>query len=387
MQFNRIIYSQIQNSLSQSDDIIILFGARQVGKTSLCQVILAEYIQAGKKAQYFQCESELVQHAFATNNIEAILDLIGDYDLVILDEAQSIADIGWRLKLIADYNQFSSHKIKVIATGSSSFELANQINEPLTGRAEQYYLFPLSLSEIKQQNSRAEIRHKLAQILVFGMYPSIFDQSQKTISKEIQKIFNNYLYKDILTFENIKKSSLLKDLTKLLALQIGQETSLNSLAQKLNVSIATIDRYLNLLEQTFIIFKLKTLNRNSAKEITRNFKVYFYDLGVRNFIINNFNPIEMRTDIGALWENFCVVEKVKKNYYENNDSNPANMYFWRTYDQAEIDLVEEKNGQFDASECKFSPNKKAKIPIEFARSYNPHTFTVIHSENFVDFLL
>lgn len=388
MHFDRIIKAQIQASLTSSDDVILIYGARQVGKTSLCEAILSDFEKSNpNKSRYFQCESQVVQTAFSQNNIDQILELIGGCDLVVLDEAQSIPDIGWRLKIIADYNQTQNHKIKIIATGSSSFELANKINEPLTGRAEQYWLYPLSLAEIKQKYSLAEIRNKINQILVYGLYPSIFDQTQSVINKEIQKIFNNYLYKDILAFENIKKSTLLKDLTKLLALQIGQEVSLNTLAQKLNVSIATIERYLNLLEQTFIIYRLRTLNRNSSKEITRNFKIYFYDLGVRNYLINNFNPVDLRTDIGELWENFCVIERVKKITYESNGKILPNQYFWRTYTQAEIDYIEELNEEFLAVEFKYSENKKPKLSIEFSRSYPKHRFLVVNKSNFLDFLV
>jgi uncharacterized protein len=311
--------------------------------------------------------------------------LIGDYDLIVLDEAQTIADIGWRLKLIYDYQQGRGKKIKIIATGSSSFELANQINEPLTGRAQQFWLYPLSLQELRQGYTVPEIKQRLAQVLIYGLYPSIFDQSLDTINLEIGKIFSNYLYKDILTFESIKNSSLLNDLTKLLALQIGSEVSFNSLAQKLNVSITTIDRYLNLLEQAFIIFRLRTLNRNSSKEITRNFKIYFYDLGMRNYIINNFNPIDLRTDIRELWENFCVIERLKK--LEYNQGLLPSMYFWRTYSQQEIDFVEEQNGSFNAVEFKYSEKKKDKIPSEFAKSYPNHSFEVINKDNFDRFLI
>jgi uncharacterized protein len=388
MKYTRTIKTQIQSSLHASDDIIVIYGARQVGKTSLCYEILSEYEENHLgKSRYFQCEDQIVQNAFESNNIDNILNLIGDYDLVVLDEAQSIVDIGWRLKLIADYNETADHKIKIIATGSSSFELANNVNEPLTGRAEQYWLFPLTLGEIRDQYSIAEMKYKINSILVYGLYPSIFDQSNQIINKEIQKIFSNYLYKDILHFENIKKSTLLTDLTRLLALQIGHEISLNSLAQKLNTSIATIERYLNLLEQTFIIFRLRTLNRNSSKEITRNFKIYFYDLGVRNYIINNFNSPNLRTDIGELWENFCVIERVKMNIYRNHSELPANQYFWRTYTQAEIDFIEEKNGYFHAMEFKYSSRKHPKLPIEFARSYPNNRYSIIHSDNFTDFLL
>jgi uncharacterized protein len=388
MHYTRIIKSKIQSSMASSNDIILIYGARQVGKTSLSLELLEEYNNKNPgKGQYFHCESREVQNAFEENSIESMFKLIGDYSFVILDEAQSITDIGWRLKLIADYNVTSKNPIQIIATGSSSFELANKINEPLTGRAELFWMFPLTVREIRQHNSIAKIEDKLSDILVYGLYPSVFDKDLKTKNMEIQKIFNNYLYKDILTFENIKKSTLLKDLTKILALQIGSEISLNSLAQKLNVSIATIERYLNLLEQTFIIYRLRTLNKNSSKEITRNFKIYFYDLGARNFLINNFNDIDSRTDIGELWENFCVIERVKLNVYNSNESLPSNQYFWRTYTQQEIDFVEEKNNVYSAFEFKFSSKKKSKLPIEFSKSYPQNNYTVINSENFTDYLL
>ena len=387
----RTLEPVIYKTLITSQDIIIIYGARQVGKTSLCLEIQKKYNQdkrdpsnTAKTSRYFNCEEQLVQEAFSSNSLSKLLDLIGDYSLVILDEAQTIPDIGWRLKLIADHNVTSSKPIQIIATGSSSFELANKINEPLTGRAEVFEMFPLSLNELKQGLSRAELKHRLDEILIFGTYPSIFGHSLETKNKEMQKVFENYLYKDILTYETIKKSTLLRDLLRLLAVQIGKEISLNSLAQKLNVSIATIGRYLDLLQQTFIIFTLRTLNTNGTKEITKGFKVYFYDLGVRNYLINNFNPLELRADFGEMWENFIVAEKVKQNSYTKHQEFGFNQYFWKSYTRAEVDFVEEKGGSYIAYEIKYSPKKNPKLPIEFAKQYPSHEFKVINPENFLE---
>ena len=380
--FSRILEPLILETLQKSKDIVIIYGARQVGKTSLC---LELQKKSSSKSRYFNCEENLVQEAFSSNNLSKILDLIGNYQLVILDEAQTIPNIGWRLKLIADYNATAENPIQIIATGSSSFELANEISEPLTGRAEVFEMFPLSIVELKQSFNNAELRNKLNEILIFGTYPSIFDQNLVTKNKEIQKIFDNYLYKDILTYETLKKSTLLKDLLKLLALQIGKEISLNSLAQKLNVSIATIARYLDLLEQTFIIFKLRTLNTNASKEVIKNFKVYFYDLGARNYLINNFNPIDLRTDFGEMWENFIVTEKVKQNSYNKHSDFGFNQYFWKSYTKAEVDFVEEKNGLYNTFEIKYSSKKNPKLPVEFVKIYPNNTFNVINSTNFLSY--
>ena len=380
--FSRILEPLILETLQKSKDIVIIYGARQVGKTSLC---LELQKKSSSKSRYFNCEENLVQEAFSSNNLSKILDLIGNYQLVILDEAQTIPNIGWRLKLIADYNATAENPIQIIATGSSSFELANEISEPLTGRAEVFEMFPLSIVELKQSFNNAELRNKLNEILIFGTYPSIFDQNLATKNKEIQKIFDNYLYKDILTYETLKKSTLLKDLLKLLALQISKEISLNSLAQKLNVSIVTITRYLDLLEQTFIIFKLRTLNTNASKEVIKNFKVYFYDLGARNYLINNFNPIDLRTDFGEMWENFIVTEKVKQNSYNKHSDFGFNQYFWKSYSKAEVDFVEEKNGLYNTFEIKYSSKKNPKLPVEFVKIYPNNTFNVINSTNFLSY--
>ena len=392
--YSRILEQLIYASLQKSLDLIIIYGARQVGKTSLCLKILEKFnsdqenlVNKFNKSRYFNCEEKLVQQAFAENDLSKILELIGDYDLVILDEAQTIKDIGWRLKLISDYNSTAIKSIKIIATGSSSFELANKINEPLTGRAEIFEMFPLCLKEIKADLSIHELKEKTNEMLVFGTYPSVFGKSLETKNKEMQKVFDNYLYKDILTWETLKKSTLLKDLLKLLALMIGKEISLNSLAQKLNVSIATISRYLDLLQQTFIIFPLRTLNTNGTKEISRSFKIYFYDLGVRNYLINNFNPIPLRTDFGEIWENFIVAEMFKQNSYNKHLSFGFNQYFWKSYTKAEIDFVQEKNGEYNALEIKYNSKKSPKVPVEFTRLYPNHTFEVINCDNFPSFFV
>ena len=376
----RTIQKQVTERLFQGR-VIVIFGARRVGKTTMCKDILDKY--PSKDTQYYNCEDSIIQEAMSQNNPERMKDFFGKKKLIVLDEAQTIPEIGKRLKIMID----TFPGIQIIATGSSSFELANQVGEPLVGRQFTFWMHPLTLSEISQNpkyTSNLQIQHNFDKILRFGLYPSIFDKNIDEATELLSEMTESYLFKDILAHENIKKSKLLSDLLKLLALSIGSELSLNWLAQRLNTSVVTVDKYIYLLEQTFIIFRLNTLNRNLKKEISKGFKVYFWDLGIRNQVINSFNTLETRNDVGALWENFCIAERLKK---IKNEKLHANSYFWRTYDQQEIDYIEEKDGGFLALECKWSENKKAKAPKIFLETYPSTVFEVINNQNWWKYLV
>jgi len=358
--------------------LVIIYGARQVGKTTLSKEILRPY---GKDARYINCETLDKQAYFNETNPQKIKSLLGNYKIIVLDEAQRIENIGLVLKVLID----EYPDLQIIATGSSSFDLSNKVIEPLTGRSITFQLFPLSVAEIKNNYDKLYIESKLESLLIFGNYPEIFNSSAKDAKTLLNNLAANYLYKDVLEFEQLKKSDLLLKLLKLLALQIGSEVKINELATNLKTSSKTIERYLDLLEKTFVIFRLHAFNRNLRKEIGKSFKVYFYDLGIRNSLINNFNLLELRSanEIGALWENFCIVERLK---YNQARDYLANIYFWRTYDQKEIDYIEESGGALHTFEFKWSSAKKSKIPQEFLTTYKNSDFKLINRDNYLDFV-
>lgn len=364
----RLSQNLIEKALFK-DKTIILYGARQVGKTTLLLNLLKDFEDQGR---YLNCEILSVEENLKDAEPEKIKAYLGNYKIVVLDEVQNIPDAGKILKVITD----SIKEIQIIATGSSSFELANKTAEPMTGRIIQLKLFPLSLHEIKEKSDWFDVNSKLEKILRFGCYPEVFLADDVNAKKILNEIISGYLFKDVLKFEGIKKSSLLKNLVISLALQIGSEVTYNELATKLGVSSITVQKYIDILEQAFIIFKLNSFSRNIRKELTKSFKIYFYDVGVRNALINNFNTISLRNDVGALWENFCISERIKANeYYQRN----PNIYFWRTYTQQEIDYVEEIDGKITGYEFKFSDKQKVKIPKSFVEAYSAEVFTVSKS--------
>ena len=311
--------------------IIIIYGARQVGKTTLVKKILNDF---KKPYGYFNCDELDILNRFqnATNSSN-LKQIIGNNKLVVIDEAQRVKNIGIKLKLLVD----NFPNIQVIATGSSSFELSNIINEPLTGRSLEFWLFPFSLNEIYNKNQFLEAERNLESLLIYGSYPEIinltsFDQK----AQRIKYLASNYLYKDILKFDNIKSSEIIVKLLQALALQIGSEVSYNELANLIGVNKQTIANYISLLEKAFIIFRLSPYSGNMRKAIGKLRKIYFFDLGIRNAIINNQNPLSIRDDIGKLWENFIISEKYKQ---QLGLGFKTNYYFWRTYDKQEVDLV------------------------------------------------
>ena len=361
----RLLENNIEGTLLEGKTII-LYGARQVGKTTLVQNILNNY---GKIGRYLNCEIISVEQNLTKAEPEKLKAFLGDYKLIVLDEAQNLQNTGKILKVITD----SLKDIQIIATGSSSFDLANKTAEPMTGRVITHTLFPLSVLEIKNNSDWLTVDAQLEKLLIFGSYPEIYTSNEEKAIKKLEELASSYLFKDLLQFKGIKKSSLLKNLLIALALQLGNEVTHNELASKFGVSSLTIQKYLDLLEQSFVIFKLNSFSRNIRKELTKAFKIYFYDNGIRNALINNFNAIPLRNDIGALWENFCISERIKANSYNNRN---VNSYFWRTYDQKEIDYIEETSGEIIGYEMKYSEKQKLKVPKGFKETYNAEVYKI-----------
>jgi hypothetical protein len=355
--------------------IVILYGPRQVGKTFLCKHFLNKH----KNSLYLNCDEPDVEKALTNKTSTTLKQYIGNKTLIIIDEAQRVKNIGITLKLLID----TYPKIQILATGSSSFDLANKISEPLTGRVFEFKLFPFSIDEISQKMSNIEIDRNFNNFLKFGSYPELIINSFKNAKETCNLIAQKYLYKDVLKFENLKSPELLEKILQALALQIGNEVSYTELASLLSINKITIEKYVNLLEKSFVIFKLKPFSRNLRKELGKMRKIYFYDLGIRNSLIQNFNDLELRTDTGALFENFCIVERMKKNF---NNGRFLNSYFWRTYDQKEIDLIEEEGGILKGFEFKLHKNKFKK-PQEFLNTYKKSSINLINKENFLNFIV
>lgn len=352
-----------ENSIKQSlfkGKTIILYGARQVGKTTLVQDLLKDYEGVSR---YLNCEILSVEQSLSDAEPEKLKSFLGNYKLIVLDEAQNIPNIGKILKVITD----TLKDIQIIATGSSSFDLANKTSEPMTGRVIHHTLYPLSLSEIKAKSDWLSVDSKLDKLLRFGSYPEIFKSADEDAISKLHELSSGYLFKDLLRFEGIKKSSLLKNLIVMLALQLGNEVTYYELAVKLGVNTLTVQKYIDLLEQSFVVFKLNSFSRNIRNELSKAIKIYFYDNGIRNALVNNFNPLSLRNDIGALWENFCIAERIKAN---SNSNRKVNNYFWRTYDQKEIDYVEEIGGVITGYELKYSEKQNIKKSKSFTEAYN-----------------
>ena len=358
--------------------VLILLGARRVGKTDL----IKNYLKNIPSETYLQLNGEDKNNAnlLKERSVNNYKRLLSNVDLLVIDEAQNIPDIGMILKLIVD----SIEGIKIIATGSSVFDLSNNLGEPLVGRKHTMYLYPLAQIEFSQFENYKQTTENLEQRLIFGSYPEL-EQYDDWESKEdyIGEIINSYLLKDILNFEGIKHSDKIYDLLRLIAFQIGQEVSLPELATQLQMSKNTVANYLDLLSKVFVLFKIEGFSRNLRKEIVKSSRWYFYDNGIRNGIINNFNKIENRNDIGGLWENYLASERIKKQQYKKIRTNN---YFWRTYDQQELDWLEEKADNLAGFEFKWNENRKVRIPTAFAKAYPEASFEVVNKGNYLDFI-
>jgi predicted AAA+ superfamily ATPase len=362
----------------QPNRVLLVYGPRRVGKTTLLQTLLS---QTSLKYKLDSGDNIRTQQILSSQDFSQILAYVEGYELLAIDEAQNIPNIGMGLKIIVD----QVPGIRVIATGSSSFELAGQVGEPLTGRKRTLVLYPMAQSELRATFNRFELSEKLTDFLIFGSYPEVLLAPTRSERVEIiNEIANSYLLKDILSFDRVKSSRTLLDLLKLLAFQIGNEVSMNELAMQLGVEVHTIQRYLDLLEKSFVVVRVSGFSRNLRQEVTSKAKYYFLDTGIRNALIAQFNSADQRNDLGQLWENFFVIERLKYRAYA---AIPANMYFWRTYDQQEIDLVEERDGRLFGYECKWSLKKQVVAPRSWIKAYPEAEFSVVHPKNYQDFIL
>jgi predicted AAA+ superfamily ATPase len=375
------IIRELQKKLERHiapNKVIVIVGARRVGKTYL----LNQLIKKLKEPYlFFNGEDFETHRLFEPQTAEYYRQFLGNHKLLIIDEAQKVPQIGNKLKLIVD----SISDVKIIVTGSSAFDLNDTTGEPLTGRKTTYTLFPFSEKEFRQTDENITSRRdRLKQRLIFGNYPELIHLNDMRQKQEyLKEIINSYLLKDILVFENIKNASKIINLLRLIAFQVGSQVSLQELGKQLSMSKNTVERYLDLLSKVFIIFKMEGFSRNLRKEVTKSSKWYFYDNGIRNTIIANLNPLNLRNDSGMLWENYMIAERLK---YQSQQSMLVNNYFWRTYDQQEIDLIEEREGKLFAYEFKWV-KRNAKIPAAWKKNYPEAEFRVISSDDYYDWLV
>lgn len=372
IQYPRAIQGAVEAALFRGK-VVVIYGARQVGKTTLVKEILTRYPERGL---YLNCDEPDIRDALTHRTSTELRALMGRRTLVVIDEAQRVRDIGLALKLLVD--NFAD--LQVIATGSSSFELSNTINEPLTGRKTEFWLFPLSVAELSEHETPLEASRLLERHLRYGMYPHVVTADNPV--ETVLEIATSYLYRDVLEYQSVKGPEFLRRLLQALALQIGNEVSYNELASLLQIDRTTVERYIALLEKAFIIFHLPPFSRNLRKELSKLRKVYFYDLGIRNALINNFNALELRPDTGALWENFFVAERLK---YNHNRRRWVNTYFWRTYDGPELDYLEEADGYLTAFECKWTASRW-RPPELFTTTYPQSETHLVNRANYLDFL-
>ena len=375
MYIKRQVEEEIKKNLFKGK-VVIVYGARQVGKTTLVRKMADDL---GKPYKYLNCDEMDVLGQFQrANNSLDLKQLVGNDGLVIIDEAQRVKNIGLKLKLLVD--QYSDTQLLV--TGSSSFDLSNEINEPLTGRSDEYWLFPLSTKEVWTGSDRIDRDRQLERWLVYGSYPDVWTQeSVEEKAKKVKLLAGNYLYKDILKFNQIRNSEIILKLLQALALQIGSEVSFNELANSLEISKQTVASYVDILEKAFVIFSLKPYSGNLRRAINKKRKIYFLDLGIRNALINNLNDINIRDDVGKLWENFVVAEKYKSQY---GLGYKTNFYFWRTYEGQEVDLVEDKGGKLIGWKIKLK-SRGRKQPKDWGR-YKNSSFWEVDRDNFWDMM-
>lgn len=372
----RSIETTIHERLDEGTKVIIIYGPRQVGKTTLVTRILN---QSTYRVRTINADELFYRDVLSSQDARQLRALVDGYDVLFIDEAQRVPDIGINLKIIVDQLQ----PIRVIATGSSSLDLASKIREPLTGRTWTFILYPIAQCELAKQYNVLELRYQLDERLVYGSYPALFSLSgERTRRDYLNEVVNSYLYKDVLAIGNIRNSNKLRLLLKLLAYQVGAQVSLAELGAQLQMSKNTVDAYVDLLEQSFVIFRLKGFSRNLRKEMSKQDKIYFWDVGVRNALLEDLRFPQQRNDLGALWENFVVAERMK---YLRYMYGFGSLYFWRTHTGAELDLVEERDGQLIGYECKWSKTS-AKLPRSFLEAYPQATFATITAKNFTDYL-
>jgi predicted AAA+ superfamily ATPase len=368
---------QLENLISEKlfqGKAIIIYGARQVGKSTLLKMIEAKM---DKKILYLNCDNSDIKKQLTEPGINDLRRVFGDSELVMIDEAQRVINIGLTLKLITD----QMPEIQLIVTGSSSFDLSNLVNEPLTGRKFEYQLFPLTLIELADHFGFIETNRNLYQHLVFGTYPDVINNPGNE-PEILSNLVSSYLFKDVFLYQDIRKPEFIEQLLEALALQLASEVSFNELAQLLKTDAHTVQRYISLLEKAFIIFRLRSYSRNVRNELKKSRKIYFYDNGVRNAILGNYSPLKSRNDAGMLWENFFIAERMKFLHYKKIY---AKCFFWRTTQQQEVDYLEEYNGKLTAYEIKWNPKKQVSFPLTFTRNYPDAKTYAINRDNFWEY--
>lgn len=373
---SRLLQKTIESRLFAGKAIIVI-GARQVGKSTLFKLILEKQ---DYKALQLNCDEPEVRDMLSNINTAELRLLIADNRIVVIDEAQRVENIGMTLKLITD----NFPEVQLLVTGSSSFELQDKLNEPLTGRKYEYHLYPISTAELMASNGLLGVKQTLEQRLVYGSYPDILNHADD--AKELlMNLAGSYLYKDLLTLESVRRPVLLGKLLTALALQVCSEVSYNELAQTVGTDNKTIEKYIDLLEKCYIVFRLNGFNRNLRSELKKSKKIYFFDNGIRNAILQNFAPLSLRQDAGALWENFIISERIKRNHYSGRY---VNNYFWRTTQQQEIDYVEECDGQFSIFEMKWNPRRaNTQFPSSFLTAYDVKEKAVVTPENWIEWVV
>jgi len=375
-EIERILGGKILNYLKTPQKAVLIFGARRVGKTVLINQILKQY---GNTALLLNGEDYDAQAMLEERSAANYRRLLAGKEILAVDEAQSVPDIGRKLKLILD----EVPGIRVIASGSSSFDLQNTAGEPLVGRSTAFYLTPFSSQELAARENALESRQNLESRLVYGSYPEVSQMDDPRQKEDyLRGIVDAYLLKDILALDGLRSSSKMRDLCRLIAFQVGSEVSCEELGMQLGMNKATVEKYLDLLSKVFVVFRLGSYARNLRKEVTKAGKWYFFDNGIRNAVIGNFSPLALRQDTGALWESYLIGERFKDMY---NTLLPRNFYFWRTYDRQEIDLIEESGAELAAFEFKWGVKSK-KIPAAFAGAYPNASYNVINRDNYFTFI-
>lgn len=375
-----MIQRQLLQRLSQTvqnSKVTLLVGARQVGKTTLLKEMISQ--SAINDVLWLNGDLPQVRATLESNNLQEISLLIHNAKVVIIDEAQRINAIGLTLKIIVD----TMPDVKLFVTGSSAFELRNQLDEPLTGRKTTYYLYPISTQELFETEGLIAVKERLESRLIYGSYPEVI--TSNTPKDVLMELAGSYLFKDVLQVDGLRRANVLEKLLTALALQVGSEVNYNELSKTIGIDRKTVEKYIDILEKCYIIFHLNSFSRNIRTELTKGKKIYFYDTGIRNAILKQFAPLELRQDIGALWENFFIAERMKYNHYRGQY---VNTYFWRTTDKQEIDYIEEQDGELKLFELKWNPKKQnSRIPNVFLNTYHPNQTAIITRENYITYLI
>ena len=371
---NRLITSTIKQKFFRGKAIIVV-GPRQVGKTTLLKMLANEY---DRKVLVWNCDEPDVRRKLTDPTSTMLGNETAGYDIVFIDEAQRVQNIGITLKLLIDNYPGK----QVVVTGSSAIELSNSINEPLTGRKYEYVLFPFSVEELVKENGIQEERRLLERRLIYGAYPEVVNNPGEE-RETLTNLVSSYLYKDIFAFQDVRKPEIIEQLLQALALQVGSEVSFNELGRLLGLNSVTVQRYIDLLEKSYVIFHLRSFSRNVRSELKKSRKIYFCDNGVRNALIGDYKPLALRTDTGALWENYLISERMKHNAY---NAFYGKSYFWRTQQQQEVDYMEDYDGVLHAYEFKWSGTKQPRLTDTFMKNYPDHTFKVVNRDNYLDFI-